>query len=67
MLCPKCGGKSKVVNTRPVDNKRVRFRRCLKCKTYFYTLETHIPYETGEMFLSRWSDVRKEGRRIKDE
>lgn len=67
MLCSKCGGDSKVVNSRPVDGKRVRMRRCKNCKKYFYTLETEVPYETGEMFMEKYGKILRESRKIKDE
>lgn len=39
MMCPYCGGDSKVVETR-CDGRQIRRRKCKDCRRLFYTLET---------------------------
>ena len=40
MLCPKCGGRSKVYDSRLAPNNRIRRdRKCMKCPVRFTTYE----------------------------
>tara|TARA_R100000482_G_C4979929_1_gene82811 strand:+ start:122 stop:406 length:285 start_codon:yes stop_codon:yes gene_type:complete len=39
MICPKCGGRSKVYNSRPKDDTIRRHRQCLKCNHRYTTIE----------------------------
>lgn len=39
MLCPKCQNKTKVYDSRPLDNTVRRSRECLKCKHRFASIE----------------------------
>ena len=39
MICPKCGGRSKVYNSRPKDDTIRRHRQCLKCNHRYATIE----------------------------
>ena len=39
MICPKCGGRSKVYNSRPKDDTIRRHRQCLKCEHRYATIE----------------------------
>jgi|TARA_R100000030_G_scaffold99985_2_gene92044 transcriptional regulator NrdR family protein len=39
MICPKCGGRSKVYNSRPKDDTIRRHRQCLKCNHRYTTVE----------------------------
>lgn len=49
MKCPKCGGKTTVLDTRhPTPNKIYRQRQCLECNHKFITSETECaltPYD----------------------
>lgn len=47
MMCPYCGGDSKVVETR-CDGRQIRRRKCLDCCKLFYTLETVCDYADGD-------------------
>ena len=42
IICPNCGGPTKVRNGRPnpTGNRHDRYRKCLKCATTFYTTES---------------------------
>lgn len=39
MICPKCGGRSKVYNSRPKDDTIRRHRQCLRCSHRYTTIE----------------------------
>ncbi len=39
MICPKCGGRSKVYNSRPKGDTIRRHRQCLKCEHRYATIE----------------------------
>ena len=39
MICPKCGGRSKVKDSRPADDGTYRRRECLACGHLFTTYE----------------------------
>jgi transcriptional regulator NrdR family protein len=45
MLCPKCNGKSEVVDSRPYQGTIRRKRNCPKCKYNYRTLEQLEPQE----------------------
>ena len=57
MICPKCGGRSKVYNSRPKDNTIRRHRQCLKCKHRYATIEI---LEQKEDALDKIMDNPKE-------
>ena len=40
MICPKCQGKSKVYNSRPLGDTTRRHRQCLTCGHKYSTIET---------------------------
>lgn len=40
MTCPKCGGDTKVVDSRKSIDHVIRYRRCIECKYRFNTIET---------------------------
>ena len=54
MKCPKCYSNTKVMDSRSLNDKRVRFRKCERCGHMFYTSETEIPHEEGYEILSVW-------------
>lgn len=39
MMCPKCNGRSIVVDVKHIDNETHRRKRCKYCGHIFYTLE----------------------------
>ena len=39
MICPKCGGRSKVYSSRPKGDTIRRHRQCLKCEHRYATVE----------------------------
>ena len=47
MVCPHCGGKTKVMETRDWENTVVRRRKCKACGQLFYTEEGAIEYTEG--------------------
>jgi len=57
MICPKCGGRSKVYNSRPKDNTIRRHRQCLKCSHRYATIEI---LEQKEDALDKIMDKPKE-------
>ena len=57
MICPKCGGRSKVYNSRPKDDTIRRHRQCLKCKHRYATIEI---LEQKEDVLDKIMDNPKE-------
>ena len=65
MICPKCGGKTRVDSTtNQHDNTVLRRRQCIECKLIFGTVECII--EDQEQFKHDWYIQRKE-RDIKKE
>lgn len=64
MNCPKCGKKSKIIETRQVPEKVVRLHRCWSCEHEFITMEVYVTKETGKIALS---EGRKNIRRSKKE
>ena len=65
MICPKCGGKLKTVDTLPnsVDQAVYRRKRCLECKHLIYTEEVEVDYEVirNECIESR--HMKKRGKK----
>jgi transcriptional regulator NrdR family protein len=59
MTCPKCGGKSKVVNTAKDVDEVVRLRRCTVCEYPFYTAERDIDPIDGYEVISRIRNKEK--------
>lgn len=51
MNCPKCGGKTKVVDTGNDDKRVYRRRECVVCKHRIYT--TELVMDGSKYFLSR--------------
>lgn len=51
MICPKCGGKTTVKETRSRDAQTIRRRQCLKCGKTFITRESAIDWIEGYEFL----------------
>jgi len=61
MICPYCGGKTKVVESRESGAETVRERWCVKCYKEFYTTEVMSDTKSTRLKISRAV------RRIKDE
>lgn len=40
MTCPKCNGKTQVINTRAKADHILRYRECVECQYIFRTIET---------------------------
>lgn len=63
MMCPKCGGKSKVINSRLAmdqdEEVRVRCRRCEDCAHTFYTIEYEIDFSQGLDLINQHWRVHK--------
>lgn len=59
MVCPYCGGVTRVNESRPVNDQVIRRRVCLSCKTYFYTGESLLKYDTGYDLFAAWRKNRK--------
>ena len=51
MICPKCGGKTTVKETRSKDDYTIRRRQCLKCSKTFITKESAIDWTEGYEIL----------------
>jgi transcriptional regulator NrdR family protein len=56
MVCPNCGGNSKVIDVvyNPNDNERYRRRECLVCGSRFYTTEFIV--DDDKQFKKCWSE-----------
>lgn len=52
MLCPKCGGVTRVEETRDANDQIVRRRVCKVCKHRFMTAETVIEFSVGLELLT---------------
>ena len=54
MICPNCGEKTTVIDTRPEHRNNTTYRkhRCKNCKHTFYTAEIRVP-ET-QQFKNIW-------------
>ena len=61
MICPYCGGKTKVVESRESGAETVRERWCVECFKEFYTTEVVNDTKSTRLKISRAV------RRIKDE
>lgn len=61
MICPYCGGKTKVVESRESGAETVRERWCMECFKGFYTTEVLSDTTSTRLKISRAV------RRIKDE
>lgn len=61
MICPYCGGKTKVVESRESGAETVRERWCVECYKEFYTTEAVSDTTSTRLKISRAV------RRIKDE
>lgn len=61
MICPYCGGKTKVVESRESGAETVRERWCVECYKEFYTTEVMSDTKSTRLKISRAV------RRIKDE
>lgn len=62
MNCPKCGDKAKVMETRQINECRIRRHRCKSCRYLFYTREQIIPYSEGIEWMDVYAEQRKEKR-----
>jgi len=63
MTCPKCGGKTKVINSRDAidqdEEVRDRRRRCEECAHTFYTIEFGIDFAQGHDLINQHWGVHK--------
>lgn len=68
MLCPKCGGDTGVVDTRPTANNTIRRRRtCIACGhrlTTFETIADSNPGSDAERMLRQAAKLRDIAKRI---
>lgn len=60
--CPNCGGKAKVIDSRPVEMNVFRTRLCVKCSCKFYTEETPIEMEEAREYMK---ELKRRFRRSK--
>jgi transcriptional regulator NrdR family protein len=58
MNCKKCGGKTKVIDSRSASNGTKRRHRCKNCGYRFSTFETSIDVYTDLLYLSE--NVKRE-------
>ncbi len=60
MICSKCGGKSKIVDTVNVSdtNETYRKHRCVDCGRVFYTSETEV-VPVGDYAYKWYDNYRK--------
>ena len=59
MTCPKCGGATKVCDTRHEEKENEVFRRrvCKKCEYDFFTVEFDV--ETNEKMVNLWRSLSR--------
>ena len=60
MMCPKCGGDTRVVDSRS-DGRRIRKRKCCDCGKTFHTIEVIISDEAGVAILRGIYHVVRKG------
>lgn len=69
MICPLCGDKLRVVDSRFVeaDNITIRRRRCVNkdCMGIFYTREVEVPFEDVNEDLNKLQNKYRAKRRTK--
>lgn len=66
MLCPKCGNRLGVVETRDWSDGNVyRRRKCKNCGHLIATIEIKIPYDN--QFRREWNDAVIRARQIREE
>ena len=56
MTCPKCEGKTKVLESRTVELLVARKRECLECGYRFFTEETEVEDNTAMKYY--WSNSK---------
>lgn len=61
MLCPECNNKTRVTDSRVVEDVVVRKRKCTNCKNIFYTEEIEV--FTGDTLKMFYSGVRENKKR----
>lgn len=59
MICPDCGGETKVIDSREVKDYCRRRRKCLKCRARYSTKETFFDFKKGRGFLTE-EETKKE-------
>lgn len=52
MICPECEGKTKVIDSRVVEENVFRKRECKECGKIIYTEETEIEDDVVRAYLS---------------
>lgn len=59
MLCPKCGGATKVCDTRydGKDNEVFRRHACKDCSEEFFTIEFEV--ENNDKFIDLWKSLTR--------
>lgn len=62
MICPKCGDKAKVVDSRQINEYRIRRNQCKSCRHLFYSREQLIPWIDGMKLMDIYAEQRKEVR-----
>lgn len=65
MKCPKCGGKTTVMQTVTTDDETHRQKRCLRCEERFYTSEIIVPMSVDfyDAFAAKRARLKKEKER----
>ena len=62
MLCPECNSKTRVTDSRVVEDVVVRKRKCKKCNCVLYTEEIEVVNsDTLKMFYSSVREKKKVG------
>ena len=60
MLCPECNNKTRVIDSRVVEDVVVRKRKCKNCNYIFYTEEIEVVNsDTLKMFYSSVRESKK--------
>ena len=66
MDCVKCGGATKITDTRRVDHVTYRARKCFECGHKFYTKEVETDRSGIDEYYAIWRRERRERRQKSD-
>lgn len=65
MDCVKCGGATRIIDTRRVDHVTYRTRKCLECEHKFYTKEVETDRSGLDEYYAIWRRECRERRQKK--
>ena len=63
MVCSRCGGKTRVIDNSNTDEENYRTRRCMKCKSEFFTVEFEVE-STNDFKHTYYMNSRQRKRKL---